>query len=336
MKLASDKLNAHLRAALAPVYLIAGDEPLQREEAADAVRAAARARGYTEREIFFAERGFDWNQLGRAAANLSLFASRRILELRLPTGKPGDDGAQALSAYAQAPAPDTVLMVISARLERGGGQWGAALERAGVLLQVWPVEAQALPEWIEGRMRTRGLQPTPEAAAFIAARVEGNLLAAAQEIEKLQLLQGEGAVDIATAEAAVADSARYDAFKLVDAALAGEGARVARILDGLRQEGTEPPVILGALNYVLRDLATKAWQIEAGTPAAQVLATGWPQRRPLIQQALKRGRARDWQRLLQRAARIDLVIKGRLPGRAWDELLDLSEGLAGLRLRAWA
>ncbi|MGH8363629.1 MAG: DNA polymerase III subunit delta, partial [Gammaproteobacteria bacterium] len=128
----------------------------------------------------------------------------------------------------------------------------------------------------------------------------------------------------------------YDAFKLVDAALAGEGARVARILDGLRQEGTEPPVILGALNYVLRDLATKAWQIEAGTPAAQVLATGWPQRRPLIQQALKRGRARDWQRLLQRAARIDLVIKGRLPGRAWDELLDLSEGLAGLRLRAWA
>ncbi|MGH8403733.1 MAG: DNA polymerase III subunit delta, partial [Gammaproteobacteria bacterium] len=146
MKLASDKLNAHLRAALAPVYLIAGDEPLQREEAADAVRAAARARGYTEREIFFAERGFDWNQLGRAAANLSLFASRRILELRLPTGKPGDDGAQALSAYAQAPAPDTVLMVISARLERGGGQWGAALERAGVLLQVWPVEAQALPE----------------------------------------------------------------------------------------------------------------------------------------------------------------------------------------------
>lgn len=336
MKLASDKLNAHLRAALAPVYLIAGDEPLQREEAADAVRAAARARGYTEREIFFAERGFDWNQLGRAAANLSLFASRRILELRLPTGKPGDDGAQALSAYAQAPAPDTVLMVISARLERGGGQWGAALERAGVLLQVWPVEAQALPEWIEGRMRTRGLQPTPEAAAFIAARVEGNLLAAAQEIEKLQLLQGEGAVDIATAEAAVADSARYDAFKLVDAALAGEGARVARILDGLRQEGTEPPVILGALNYVLRDLATKAWQIEAGTPAAQVLATGWPQRRPLIQQALKRGRARDWQRLLQRAARIDLVIKGRSPGRVWDELLDLSEGLAGLRLRAWA
>lgn len=336
MKLTSDRLDSHLRATLAPVYLIAGDEPLQREEAADSVRAAARAKGYADREVFFAERGFDWNQLARAAASLSLFASKRILELRLPTGKPGDDGAEALSAYAETPAPDTVLLVISARLERGGGRWGAALERAGVLLQVWPVEVQALPAWIERRMRARGLTPTPEAAAFIAARVEGNLLAAVQEIEKLRLLQGEGAVDIAAAETAVADSARYDAFKLVDAALAGEGARVAHILDGLRQEGTEPPMILGALNYALRDLATKAWQIETGTPAEQVLSAGWPQRRPLIRQALKRGRARDWQRLLQRAARVDRVVKGQAPGRVWDELLDLSEGLAGLPLPARA
>ena len=336
MKLTFDKLDSHLRATLAPVYLIAGDEPLQREEAADAIRAAARARGYTDREVIFVERGFDWNQLARAAANLSLFASKRILELRLPTGKPGDDGAKALSAYAEAPTPDTVLLVISAKLDRGGGRWGAALEHAGVLLQVWPVEARELPAWIERRMRARGLTPTREAAGFIAARVEGNLLAAAQEIEKLRLLQGEGAVDIAAAETAVADSARYDAFKLVDAALAGDGARVAHILDGLRQEGTEPPVILGALNYTLRELATKAWQIEAGTPAAQVLATGWPQRRPLIQRALQRGRARDWQHLLQRAARVDRVVKGQAPGRVWDELLDLSEGLAGLRLPARA
>lgn len=334
MKLPGDRLESQLRVTLAPVYLIAGDEPLQREEAADAIRAAARARGYTDREVFFGERGFDWNQLVHAAASLSLFASKRILELRLPTGKPGDDGAQALSAYAEAPAPDTVLLVISAKLERGGGRWAEALERAGVLVQVWPVEARALPAWIERRMRVRGLAPTPDAAAFIAARVEGNLLAAAQEVEKLRLLQDEGAVDIAAAEAAVADSARYDAFKLVDAALAGEGARVAHILEGLRQEGTEPPVILGALNYVLRDLATKAWQIETGTPVAQVLAAGWPQRRPLIQQALKRGHTRDWQRLLRRAAHADRIFKGQAPGRVWDELLNLSEGLAGVRLPA--
>lgn len=334
MKITFDRLASQLRAQLAPVYLIAGDEPLQREEAADAIRAAARAQGYADREVFFAERGFDWNQLQRAAASLSLFASRRILEVRLATGKPGDEGAEVLSAYAQAPAADTVLLVISARLDRGGGRWAETLEHAGVLVQVWPVEARELPAWIERRMRVRGLVPASGVAAFIAARVEGNLLAASQEIEKLWLLQGAGAVDIAAAEAAVADSAHYDAFKLVDAALAGDGARVARILEGLRQEGTEPPVILGALNYALRDLATKAWQIEAGTPAAQVLSAGWPQRRPLIQQALKRGRTRDWQHLLQRSAHADRVLKGQAPGRVWDELLHLSEGLAGLRLPA--
>lgn len=334
MKITADRLQSHLKGELAPVYLVAGDEPLQREEAADAIRSAARDQGYTDREVFFAERGFDWNQLSRAAASLSLFASKRILELRLPTGKPGEDGAEVLSAYAQALAPETLLLLISAKLDRGGGRWAEALERVGVLLQVWPIEARELPAWVERRLRARGLKATPESAAFIAARVEGNLLAAAQEIEKLQLLQGEDAVDIATVEAAVADSARYDAFKLVDAALAGEGARVAHILEGLRQEGTEPPVILGALNYALRDLATKAWQVETGIPVAQVLASGWPQRRPLIQQALKRGRARDWQRLLRRAARADRVLKGQSPGRVWDELLNLSEGLAGVELPA--
>jgi DNA polymerase-3 subunit delta len=334
LKVALDKLSVHLKSAFAPVYLIAGDEPLQREETADAVIMAAKSRGYTDREVLFAERGFDWQQLADTSANLSLFASKRMLEVRLASGKPGNEGAEALCAYAQNPAPDTVLLVISAKLERGGGRWAEALERAGVLVQIWPVETRQLPAWIERRMRARGLTPTPEAAAFIAARVEGNLLAAAQEIEKLRLLHGEGAVDLCAAQSAVADSARYDAFKLVDAALAGEAARVAHILEGLRQEGTEPPVILGALNYTLRDLANKAWEIEAGTPAAQVLAAGWPQRRPLIQQALKRGRARDWQRLLQRAARADRIIKGQAAGRAWDELLDLSESLAGLSLPA--
>lgn len=331
MKLAPDRLESHLKQTLAPAYLIAGDEPLQREEAADAVRAAARAQGFTDREVFVAERGFDWQQLTSAGANLSLFASKRILEVRLPTGKPGDDGAEVLAAFAQHPAPDTVLLVISAKLERGGGRWAEALEQSGVLVQVWPVDAQSLPTWIERRLRARGLVPAPGAAALIAQRVEGNLLAAVQEIEKLRLLHGEGTVDVEAVQEAVADSARYDAFKLVDAALAGDRARVVRVLEGLRQEGTEPPLILGALTYAIRDLASKAWQIEAGTPAQQVLAAGWPQRRPLMQQALKRGRARDWQRLLRRAARADRVAKGQAAGRVWDELLHLSAGLAGLK-----
>ena len=332
MKLTPDRLPGQLQGALAPVYLIAGDEPLQREEAADAVRAAARAAGHTEREVHVAERGFNWNRLRSAAASLSLFAAKRLLEVRLPDGKPGDDGAEALMTYAGAPAPDTVLLVVSGKLERGGGRWAEALERAGVMVQIWPLEARQLPAWLERRLRSRGLQPTPEAVALIAARVEGNLPAAAQEVEKLLLLRGPGAVDGDGVREAVADSARFDAFKLVDAALMGDRGRTARILDGLAEEGAEPVAVLGALTYTLRELATLAWQIEAGTPAQQVLGKVWEKRRPLLQQALKRAKARDWQQLLGRAARADRVMKGQAPGRPWDELLHLAESLAGLRL----
>ncbi|MGH8320629.1 MAG: DNA polymerase III subunit delta [Gammaproteobacteria bacterium] len=334
MKLTSDKLDSHLKAALAPVYLIAGDEPLQREEAADAIRAAARARDHTDREVFFAERGFDWNLLATAGASLSLFASKRILEVRLPTGKPGDDGATALSTYAQNPAPDTLLLIISAKLERGGGRWAEALEKAGVLITVWPVEAKNLAGWLGRRMQGRGLKPSAEAVALMAARVEGNLLAAAQEVEKLLLLKGPGPVDVDAVAEAVADSARYDPYGLVDAALAGDRSRTARILEGLKEEGTEPTFILWALTREIRSLAGMAWEIQGGAPMQRVLARVWEKRRPAIQKALNRHRPQDWQGLLSHLARADRILKGQAPGRPWDELLNLSESLAGLRLPA--
>ncbi|MGH8283128.1 MAG: DNA polymerase III subunit delta [Gammaproteobacteria bacterium] len=334
MKLTPDKLDSHLKTALAPAYLIAGDEPLQREEGADAIRAAAKARGYADREVFFAERGFDWNRLMMAGASLSLFASKRILEVRLPTGKPGDEGAAALSAYVQNPAPDTLLLVISIKLERGGGRWAEALEKAGVLITVWPVEPKNLTGWLGRRMHSRGLQPTPEAVALMAARVEGNLLAAAQEVEKLLLLRGPGPVDADAVAEAVADSARYDPYGLVDAALAGDRARTARILEGLKQEGTEPTFILWALTREIRSLAGMAWEIQGGAPLQRVLAHVWEKRRPAIQKALNRHRLQDWQGLLSQLARADRVLKGQAPGRPWDELLNLSESLAGLRLPA--
>lgn len=314
------------------MYLIAGEEPLQRDEAADAVRTAAREQGYTEREVFEVERGFDWNRLREAGASLSLFASRRVLDVRL-SAKPDAPGAELLTAYAADPAPDTLLLVsCAAKLERGGGAWATALEQAGVLLQVWPVEPRQLPAWLERRLRSRGLIPDAEAVALLAGRVEGNLLAAVQEVEKLLLLCGPGPVDADAVREATADSARFDAFKLVDAALAGDRARSVRILAGLRQEGAEPPAIVGAMTYALRELANLSWEIEAGKSAQAVLARVWQARRPLYQQALKRGRTPHWRRLLALAARVDRVSKGQAAGQPWDELLHLTTHLAGLSL----
>lgn len=333
MKIAAERLDAHLRERLAPVYLIAGDEPLQREEAADAVRRSAREHGYADREVFFGERNFDWRQLEDASASLSLFASKRVLDLRLPSGKSGD-GADVLIAYAQNPAPDTLLLVVSAKLERGGGRWAEALEKAGVLVQIWPVEARQLPAWLANRMRVRGLNPDREAAAVLAERVEGNLLAAAQEIDKLLLLHGPGPVDAEAVRAAVVDSARYDPYKFVDAALAGDAARTAHVLGGLREEGVEPSLVLWALSQEIRKLASMAWEIHGGVPRARVLASVWEKRRAGVEKALTRHALRDWQALCAALVHADLVIKGRAAGRAWDELLNLSERLAGVRLPA--
>lgn len=328
MKLGPERLAGHLKTALAPVYLIAGDEPLQREESADAVRKTARERGYADREVFVAERGFDWQTLLTAGASLSLFASQRILELRLPTGKPGVQGAEALVAYSQNPAPDTLLLVISQERPERNAKWADALERAGVAVTVWPLEGQPLSAWVRARLKSRGLEPSADAVALIADRVEGNLLAAAQEVDKLVLLRPAGALDAEAVAEAVADSARYDAFKLVDAALVGDLPRTVRILEGLQAEGEEPVMVLGALTRQLKELAGLAAEIEGGQAAPRVLAGIWERRRPLVQMALRRRRAHGWQRLLKRAQRADAVLKGQAAGRPWDVLLDLSTQFA--------
>ncbi|MGE5625999.1 MAG: DNA polymerase III subunit delta [Bacillota bacterium] len=331
MKLGTERLAAELKGPLPPAVLIAGDEPLQREESADRIRAAARAQGFTEREVFVAERGFDWDALLSAGASLSLFASKRLLELRLPTGKPGPKGAEALAAYAKDPAPDTLLLVIAEDKLEGNPVWASALERAGLMVQVWPVPPAEVPAWVRQRLKSRGLEAAPDAVALIAGRVEGNLLAAAQEVDKLALLHTSGTLDAEAVAEAVADSARFDAFKLVDAALAGDLPRSVRVLEGLKAEGEEPVLVLGALLRQLKELASLALEMEAGAPGQRVLAGVWERRRPLLQAALKRRRARGWERLLKRALHADRVLKGRAPGRAWDELLQLTVGMAGSR-----
>ena len=340
MRLRAEQLASHVARGLAPVYLVSGDEPLQVEEACDAIRAATRAQGYQERFVFQAATGFDWSALAACAQNLSLFAERKLIELRLPTGKPGEAGAVALVAYAAQPATDTVLLVICPKLDAATqkSKWVSALEAAGVMLQVWPVEARLLPEWIRRRLTARGLKADNEAIALLAERVEGNLLACAQDIEKLYLLYGSAnnsaGIDAAAVAAAVADNARFDIYALVDSALAGDGARSTRILESLRAEGVDPVLVLWALVREVRVLARMAYDCTQGADVDQVLASHkvWEKRKGLVRAGLMRHKVRAWQRLLLLAARIERIIKGALPGSAWDELLRLALGIGGVRL----
>lgn len=340
MKLAPAQLGKHLQGPLAPVYVVCGDEHLLCQEATDAIRSATRAQGYSERQVFNADAGFDWGQLIEAGASLSLFAERRLLELRIPSGKPGDKGAAALLHYLARPAEDTVLLINLPKLD-GSTQktkWAKALiDGAAVqFVQIWPVDAAQLPQWIRQRLGQAGLAADPMALDLIAARVEGNLLAAAQEIEKLKLLTEAGQVTVETVQAAVADSARFDVFGLIDATLNGEAAHALRMLDGLRGEGVEAPVILWALARELRLLASLAWQYAQGVPLERAFSQArppvWDRRRPLVSKALQRHPASRWNALLLDAQTLDEQIKGQAPGDPWRSLATLCLQLGGQRL----
>ena len=333
MQLKPEQLDAHLNKQLAPVYFISGDDPLRVMEAADAVRHAARAQGYDERDVLTVQPGFDWYSLQSESGNLSLFSSRRIIELRLPGGKPGRDGAQALRDYAAQLPEDTLLLVTAGKLEPAArkSKWVQSLDAAGVVMFVWPLDAHEFHRWVEARMRRQGLLPTAEAVTMLADRVEGNLLACVQEIDKLYLLQGAGAVDAEAINRLVADNARYDVFGLVDAALAGNASRSIRILTGLQAEGLAPQVVLWALAREIRSLAAMAGQVAGGDAIPAVLGRYrvWANRKSLVGTALKRLKPAQCNAMLQQCASIDRISKGRGTGNAWDELLQLTCRLAG-------
>ena len=335
MRLRPDQLAAHLRKALARLYLVFGEEPLQALEAADAIRAAARERGH-ERDCLTVETGFDWNSLRQQACSPSLFAPLRLLELRMGNAKPGDAGAQALSAYAARPPEDIALLITAGKLDWNTqkSRWFAALDEAGVVVAAAPVEPQQLPGWIERRLRSRGLDPVPEAVTLLAERVEGNLLAAAQEIEKLALLADDRELTAQAVLAAVGDSARYSIYDFVDAALLGQPERVARILDGLRDEGIEPVLVNWALHQESRRLAMLAFARSRGQALEAALAEQkvWEKRKPLLRQASQRLALTDCRRLLRACARTDRTIKGAETGSPWNALLANGLRLAGLEL----
>src|SRR5690606_28738832 len=261
-----DQLDKHLEKPLAPVYLISGDETLLVEECADSIRAACRKQGFSERQVYHVDNSFDWQIFVNEISALSLFADRKLLELRMPTGKPGDAGTKALEQFCQQHGDDIVVLILCNKLDSSAQRtkWHKAVDSSGVTVPVWPVDAQQLPRWIEQRLRTRGLSATPDAIALLAERVQGNLLACAQEIEKLRLYAGSQQVDAETIANVVADSARFDAFALAEDALAGKTSACLRALAGLRGEGIEPPVILWVLAKELRTLYRCAEQIEQG------------------------------------------------------------------------
>src|SRR5438445_4811650 len=253
MQLRASELDAQLRKSLLPAYAIHGDEPLLAMEAADAIRAAARRAGFTEREVLEPGRGFDWSEFTHATGSLSLFATKKIVELRLPTGKPGPQGSAAIAAYCARPSEDQLLLVTLPRLDRTGqgSAWFNALARLGAVVDVWPLDRSRLPAWLGERLARQKQRAPREVLEFLTERVEGNLLAAHQELQKLALLAPEGELALDTVQDAVASVARYDPYDAADALVSGDLERYARVIEGLRAEGEAPTFVLYVLASAL-------------------------------------------------------------------------------------
>jgi DNA polymerase III subunit delta len=312
--------------SLSPVYLLAGEELLVLE-AADALRAQSRKLGYTERDVLDVGAHFDWDELARAAAGMSLFATRRLLDLRLPTGRPGTEGAKAINEFCANPPPDVSLLITAVEWSnKHEGAWTKNIDSTGTMVVFNAPRPNEWEGWIGARLASRGLKAESEAVSLLAERVEGNLLAAAQEIDKLVVLHGQGRINAAEMEHLVADSARYDAFKLTDAALGGDGGRALRILDGLRAEGDE---LIALMGWLVNQLQLALRLANAHDFAAQARAERlWPAREQLFRKALRRAPREHWMQCLARAARIDRIAKGREGGDAWLEAQRLIAAMA--------
>jgi DNA polymerase-3 subunit delta len=327
LRLSAEQLPAALAKSVSGAYLVSGDEPLLVAEAADAVRAAAKAAGYADRTVFFIDRSFAWDELRQASRSMSLFAQQRLFELRMPGGKP-DKGAQHLTELAEQTPPDILLLVITDKLDKKASEapWVRAVEKRGIWATVAPVATAALPDWLRARARLLKVEVEPAAAQLIVDRVEGNLLAAKQELEKLSLLANGAPISADLVLRSVGDSARFDVFQLAEAAAAGDGARALRVLLGLKSEGVEPTLILWALARALRGMwqARQRDRLRSGDRGS-----GWHLAAPPSPRALQRLKKLPLGRLLIQASHTDRVIKGLAAGDPWSALTGLTGGLAG-------
>jgi DNA polymerase-3 subunit delta len=328
LKLQLKQLPAHLDKGQAGIYLIAADEPLLVAEAADDVRRAARARGFDERELHVVDRSFRWESLAAGADTLSLFSSKRIIELRLASPRPGEAGAKVIRELAEARDPDRlILLAIQAKLDAQAQRsvWVKTVDRHGVVVEIWPVSRAELPRWIADRAERRGLAIARDAAELLADRVEGNLLAADQEIAKLALISDDGRVDAAAVLAAVASSARFDVFRLSDAVEACDLHRALSVLAGLEREGTAPTLVLWALVREI-DLLARLRRASARGQRLDGLMGRlgvWRSRQAAVQRALARYSAAELDALLGQAAEADRAVKGAGYVGPWEAITAL-------------
>lgn len=335
MLLKAEQLASHLERELRPLYVLYGDEPLLVLEAADAIRARARSAGYSEREVLTVLPQFDWGQLLAAGGNLSLFGDRKLIDLRIPTGKPGKEGGAALQQWCQHLSPDNLLLVTLPELDwrEEKAAWFTTLANAGVAVKLNAPPLAELPGWIAGRLRRQQQSADPESLKFIAERVEGNLLAAHQEIQKLALLYPAGKLSHEQVRDAVLNVARYDIDGLREALLAGDIGRLARTLDGLMQEGEAPPLVLWAMSEEIRSLTAIRAGLDNGRPLDLLLkeAKVWGTRQNAVKRAVQRLASGELEAALRHAARIDALIKGIGQGNLWEECLRLGLRLCGQR-----
>ncbi len=323
----SEQLTRHLEAGLKPLYVVTGDALLLAIEAADKIRSTARAAGYSERETFVAEQYFKWAELRNSSQSMSLFAERKIIDIRIPTGKPGVEGAQALQDHVEKMSPDILTLISLPKLDKTtqNSKWYGALQRHAVVVQADDIARNELPSWLAIRLKRQGQSVEPATLEFLADRSEGNLLAAFQEVQKLALLYPAGGLSFDQVKDAVMDVARYDISKLSEALLSGNAERYARILEGLRAEGTATVLVLWAVTEDIRKLGKVLHAMQRGSNVSNAMreARIWGANLKLIEHAARRFKPVQIARAMQQAARLDKIIKGLRSGDVWDELLQL-------------
>ncbi len=321
MNVRPDQLESALKKQLSPVYLVSGDEPLQTMEASDLIRSNCREQGYAEREIFEVDASFEWQDFHDEAASMSLFSSQRILDLRIPSGKFGKQGSQAIKQYLENPAEDTVVLITAGKLDKSAknSAWFKAIDKQGMVIQCWPVDSGHLPSWLRQRFQSRDMNPDNAVIDYVCQNVEGNLLAAAQEIDKIHLFVGPGDISFENVREAITENSRFSVFDLADTALNGDAPRSIKILNSLADEGIEPLAIIWAIAKEIRLLCL----VVADPASAEytLKRSGvWGNRMPLFKACLSRHNEKTLRSLLQRCMKIEGVSKGFEDGNARDEL----------------
>jgi DNA polymerase-3 subunit delta len=342
MKVYANQLVETLKQKSLRIFVVSGDEPLLVQESCDLVRRGLKAQGFIERDLFYAESGFDWSGLLYSSNSMSLFAEKKLIEVRLPTGKPGDAGGKVLTELVSSLSEDNALLLVLPRADPSTQRtkWFKSVEAVAGFVQVWPIEAKELLRWLENRFRQAGLKVTRDALRVMAQRTEGNLLASVQEIERLKLIVGEREVNVDDVSAGVADSARYDVFKLIDAGLAGDLKRCVRMTTGLKAGGVEPLFIVNMLVREIRSIESIKTAINqnqnqnqnrgAGQREAFKKARVWDKRVPLVTKCLDRHDSRSLQEMLLQLGSVDRTVKGLESGDPWRKLQDVVFRLAGL------